>query len=152
MGASSRRSNCSLHLARMTYVGLSRLNLQSMTCVKLTCIALSDTHARGTNPLECNTTTTKGRRTWPTSRQVHRRVQARDRRLRDLDEKADLGMLQGTGPRFQDGQPMGDKAQAEAFRPARPKGRGSRAARGAQAHTRARDGERVPEKAAAFLI
>lgn len=31
-----------------------------------TCIVLSDTHARGTNPLECNATTTKGRRTWPT--------------------------------------------------------------------------------------
>ena len=32
----------------------------------LTCIVFSDTHARGTNPLECNATTTKGRRTWPT--------------------------------------------------------------------------------------
>ena len=31
----------------------------------LTCIVFSDTHARGTNPLECNETTTKGRRTWP---------------------------------------------------------------------------------------
>ena len=43
------------------------------------------------------------------SRQAHRRVQARGRRLRDLDGKADLGMVQGIGLQFQDGQPMGDR-------------------------------------------
>lgn len=43
---------------------------------------------------------------------------------------------------------MGDKAQAGVFRPARPEGRGPRAARGAQAHTRARDRERrIPREA-----
>ena len=121
------------------------------TRLSLTCIVFSDTHARGTDRLECKSTTTKGRCHVEPSRQVHRRVQARDRRLRDLDGKADLGMLQGTGPQFQDGQPMGDKAQAGAFRPARPEGRGPRAARGQEAHTRARDGERVPEKSRGLL-
>ena len=32
----------------------------------MTCIVLSDTHARGAIPLECIPTTTKGRQTWPT--------------------------------------------------------------------------------------
>ena len=48
-------------------------------------------------------------------------------------------------------KPMGDKAQAGALRRARPEGRGPRASRGAQAHTRARDGERVPEKSRGLL-
>lgn len=34
---------------------------------------------------------------------------------------------------------------------ARPEGRGARASRGEEAHTRARGGERVPKKAAAFF-
>lgn len=75
------------------------------------------------NHLECNATTRDSRH-GRSGRQVHRRIRARDRRLRDLDRKADLGMPQGSGPRFQDGQPMGNKARAGAFRPARPEGRG----------------------------
>lgn len=112
----------------------------------MTCIVVSDTHARGRNHLECNATTTKERCHVEPGRQVHRRVQARDRRLRHIDGKAHIGMLQGTGPQLQDGQPMGDKAPARALRRARPQGRGPRAARGQKAHPRARDGEHVFEK------
>lgn len=55
------------------------------------------------------------------SRQVHRRVQARDRRLHHLDGQADNGMLRRTGPEFQDREQVGAEPPARACRRARPK-------------------------------
>ena len=72
-------------------------------------------------------------------------------RLRHLDGQADNGMLRRARPGSQDRGQVGAEPPARACRRARPQGRGPRASRGEEAHTRARDGERLLEKAAAFF-
>lgn len=121
--------------------------------VHVTCIVFSDTLARGFDALEFMPTTTE--RTVchaKSSRQVHRRVQARDRRLYHLDGQADNAMLLRARPQLENRRQMGPGPPPRARRRARSEGRGPRAARGEKAHTRARDGERLPEKKAAAFF
>ena len=79
-------------------------------------------------------------------RQARRRVQARDRRLHNLDGQADNAMLLRARPQLENRRQMGPGPPPRARGRARSEGRGPRAARGEEAHTRARDGERLLEK------
>ena len=77
------------------------------------------------------------------ARLVHNHVQARQGGQATVPPRA--------RPELQYREHAGRQAAARAVGRARPEGWRRRAARGAQAHPRARGGERPPEKAAAFF-
>lgn len=121
----------------------------------LTCIVFSDTRAGGIVWPRCprlhSSRWTEGLPHGRQSEEVHRRVQAGDSRLRHLHGAPHNPGLRGARAQPQDGERLGAQAQARVGGRARPEGRGARASRGEEAHTRARGGERVPKKAAAFF-
>lgn len=121
----------------------------------LTRIVFSDTRAGGIVWPRCprlhTSRWTEGLPHGRQSEEVHRRVQAGDSRLRHLHGAPHNPGLRGARAQPQDGERLGAQAQARVGGRARPEGRGARASRGEEAHTRARGGERVPKKAAAFF-
>ena len=77
----------------------------------LTCIVFSDTGIPDSRPRNRICPDSRGSEARHGQRQLHRRVQARDRRLRDLHRKAGHRGGQGARAQRQDGQRLGAEAQ-----------------------------------------
>ena len=84
----------------------------------LTCIVFSDTGIPDSRPRNRICPDNRESEARHGQRQVHRRVQARGRRLRDLHRKADHRGGQGARTQRQDGRRLGAEAQeVEGFAP-----------------------------------